>query len=115
MKFDREAYRKYIEEKLPAEEPKMFGLHPNAEIGYLTYQGETLFTTIAAVSGGSGDGGGDTTKVKLFIMNFLEQLPVEFHMMDIMAKTKERSPYIIVCFQECERMNALTKEIRTSL
>jgi len=36
LKFDREAYRKYIEEKLPAEQPQMFGLHPNAEIGYLT-------------------------------------------------------------------------------
>ena len=35
-KFDREAYRKYIEEKLPIESPNMFGLHPNAEIGYLT-------------------------------------------------------------------------------
>lgn len=36
FKFDREMYRKYIEEKLPAEQPQMFGLHPNAEIGYLT-------------------------------------------------------------------------------
>jgi len=36
VKFDREAYRKYIEEKLPPEIPQMFGLHPNAEIGYLT-------------------------------------------------------------------------------
>lgn len=36
-------------------------------------------------------------------------------MLEIMGKTKERSPYIIVCFQECERMNVLTKEIKTSL
>jgi dynein heavy chain len=35
-KFNREAYKKYIEEKLPQEQPQMFGLHPNAEIGYLT-------------------------------------------------------------------------------
>jgi dynein heavy chain len=115
MKFDREAYRKYIEEKLPPEEPKMFGLHPNAEIGYLTTQGESLFGTIAAVSGGSGGAGGDTTKVKSLIASFTEQLPPEFNMLDIMGKTKERSPYIIVCFQECERMNFLTKEIKTSL
>lgn len=43
FRFDREMYRKYIEEKLPTEQPQMFGLHPNAEIGYLTFQGETLF------------------------------------------------------------------------
>jgi len=115
LKFDREAYRKYIEEKLPAEEPKMFGLHPNAEIGYLTTQGETLFSTIAEVSGGGAGGGGDTTKVKQFIAQFLEQLPGDFNMFDIMGKTKDRSPYIVVCFQECERMNVLMKEIKTSL
>jgi dynein heavy chain len=72
LKFDREGYRKYIEEKLPNEEPKMFGLHPNAEIGYLTTQGESLFSTIAAVSGGSGGGGGDNTRVKTLINQFVE-------------------------------------------
>lgn len=43
QKHDREAYRRVIEEKLPPEQPQMFGLHPNAEIGYLTTLGETLF------------------------------------------------------------------------
>jgi len=50
-KFDREMYRKYIEEKLPTEQPQMFGLHPNAEIGYLTNLGELLFSYIQQVSG----------------------------------------------------------------
>jgi len=36
MKFDREKYAGYIETHLPVEIPQMFGLHPNAEIGYLT-------------------------------------------------------------------------------
>lgn len=93
----------------------MFGLHPNAEIGYLTTQGETLFFTIASVSGGSSAGAGDNTKVKAFITQFLEQLPAEFSMIEIMGKTKDRSPYIVVCFQECERMNILTGEIKISL
>jgi dynein heavy chain len=35
-KFDFEHYKNYIETKLPIESPLMFGLHPNAEIGYLT-------------------------------------------------------------------------------
>jgi dynein heavy chain len=35
-KFDRAAYVRFVDEKLPPEDPKMFGLHPNAEIGYLT-------------------------------------------------------------------------------
>ena len=115
LKFDRAAYARYIEEKLPTEEPKMFGLHPNAEIGYLTTQGETLFSTIASVSGGSSGGAGGDDKVKTFIESFILQLPAEFPMIDIQAKTKERSPYIVVCLQECERMNGLTKEIKVSL
>lgn len=36
-------------------------------------------------------------------------------MSDITSKTAERSPYILVCFQECERMNTLISEIRRSL
>jgi hypothetical protein len=36
----------------------MFGLHPNAEIGYLTTLGETLALTILQCSGGGGGGGG---------------------------------------------------------
>jgi dynein heavy chain len=36
----------------------MFGMHPNAEIGYLTQQCDALFSTIQDVSGGSSSGGG---------------------------------------------------------
>lgn len=36
-------------------------------------------------------------------------------MAEITAKTTQRSPYILVCFQECERMNLLLAEIRRSL
>jgi dynein heavy chain len=35
-KLDYEGYNKYTEEVLPPEAPPLFGLHPNAEIGYLT-------------------------------------------------------------------------------
>jgi len=58
-RFDRNAYITYVDEKLPPEIPNMFGLHPNAEIGYLTTLGETLFSTILSCSGGSGGGGGN--------------------------------------------------------
>lgn len=32
-----------------------------------------------------------------------------------MQKNSNRSPYVLVCFQECERMNILLREIRSSL
>lgn len=114
-KFDREAYRKYIEEKLPTEIPQMFGLHPNAEIGYLSTQSETLFATIQSVSGGSASGGGDDDKVKNIIATFLSTLPGDFNMFEVHGKVKEVTPYVVVCLQECERMNVLLGEIRSSL
>jgi len=45
-KSNRESYVLYVKEKLPQEKPEMFGLHSNAEIGYLTNMGETLCYTI---------------------------------------------------------------------
>lgn len=33
----------------------------------------------------------------------------------MMAKVEDRTPYIVVAFQECDRMNALTNEMRRSL
>lgn len=36
-------------------------------------------------------------------------------MAEIMGKVEERTPYVIVAFQECERMNYLTGELKRSL
>lgn len=49
------------------------------------------------------------------IDEMMEKLPEDFNMLEIMGKVEERTPYIIVAFQECERMNYLTGEIKRSL
>jgi len=116
-KFDHSAYSKYIEEKLPQESPQMFGLHPNAEIGYLTQTGETLLKTVQEVQGGGAGGGasGGDDIVNDVLKDFLEKLPEQFSMFDINARVKEKTPFVIVCLQECERMNILLFEIKRSL
>lgn len=54
----------------------MFGLHPNAEIGYLTTTGEKLFSTILTVQGGSGGGeGGSENELADKISYYIEMLP----------------------------------------
>lgn len=53
--------------------------------------------------------------MKTILDEVLEKLPEEYNMSDITSKTAERSPYILVCFQECERMNTLISEMRRSL
>lgn len=116
-KYDRDRYEKYIEESLPAEIPNMFGLHPNAEIGYLTTTAETLFTNIMSVQGGSSSGAGKKQEdvVKEYIDKFLGDLPEDFNMVEITLTITNINPYIVVSLQECERMNTLLGEIRKSL
>lgn len=116
-KLDYEGYRKYIEEKLPAEVPQMFGMHPNAEIGYLTLQCETLFDTILSITaGGSGGGGGSKDDVIMnLITDFKTRAPEGFNMIEINLRVKDKTPFIVVCLQECERMNVLLGEIKRTL
>lgn len=119
-KLDYDGYRKHIEEKLPAEVPQMFGMHPNAEIGYLTLQCETLFDTILAIEGGTGGGGaGNKDEATMAIITELKgKTPEGYSMLDLQAKIKDpkdKTPYVVVCLQECERMNILLGEIKRSL
>jgi dynein heavy chain len=36
-------------------------------------------------------------------------------MIELNARAKEKTPYVVVCLQECERMNTLTETIKKSL
>merc|ERR1719483_513417 len=118
--MDYAGYHSYISDNLPPESPVLYGLHPNAEIGFLTSTSETLFRTVFELQpreGGTG-GGPSTTreeKIKTIVDDIMEKLPDPFSMSEIMGKVEERTPYVVVAFQECERMNILTKEMRRSL
>ena len=53
--------------------------------------------------------------MKELIKKFTEQLPQNYSMIEINMRAKEKSPYVVVCLQECERMNTLLSVIRFSL
>ena len=99
----------------------MFGLHPNAEIGYLTNWTATIFDTILQMGGGgAGDGGASTGKIKEVMEYFTKNLPENFQMIDMMELAEpllqgESGPFVVVALQECQRMNELIQEIRRSL
>ncbi|XP_034234645.1 dynein beta chain, ciliary [Thrips palmi] len=117
---DYQGYHNYIDEGMPPESPYLYGLHPNAEIGFLTTTSEKLFRTVFEMQPRDAAAGGGTTvtredKVKQLIDEMLEKLPEEFNMPEIMSKVEERTPYVIVAFQECERINTLTGEMKRSL
>lgn len=58
---------------------------------------------------------GTDLQVKAVLDEILEKTPEMFNMAEIVAKAAEKTPYVVVAFQECERMNILTNEMRRSL
>ncbi|XP_065503599.1 dynein axonemal heavy chain 9 [Caloenas nicobarica] len=118
--MDYNGYHQYIDDALPPESPYLYGLHPNAEIGFLTQTSEKLFRTVLEMqprdtSVGEGGVGTRDETVKALLEEMLEKLMDEFNITELMAKVEERTPYTVVAFQECERMNILTSEIKRSL
>lgn len=114
-------YQKYIE-KLPTESPQMFGMHPNAEINFLTNLTETVFTAIVDMQGAASSGeGGDDGGISGLVAKFKEAIPPYFDMMKIKDVTdtknegKPPTPYDTVVTQESDVMNVMLLQIFTSL
>ncbi|KFW95505.1 Dynein heavy chain 17, axonemal, partial [Phalacrocorax carbo] len=116
--LDYKGYHEYIDDNLPPESPYLYGLHPNAEIGFLTVTSDRLFRTVLEMQpkeSDAGAGSGVSREEKAILDEIIERLPEPFNMVEIMAKAVDKTPYVVVAFQECERMNILTHEIRRSL
>ncbi|KAJ3597932.1 hypothetical protein NHX12_001448 [Muraenolepis orangiensis] len=118
--LDYSGYHGYVDECLPAENPTLYGLHPNAELDFLTVTSDGLFRTLLELQPrgscrGEGASQGTEDKVTCQLDDLLDLLPEEYNMADIMAKSSARGPYCSVCCQECERMNLLLAEMSRSL
>jgi dynein heavy chain len=133
LSFDE--YTAYVEEQLPAENPTLFGLHPNAEIGYLTLSAQTLFEQVIVLSGGidEGDdddegGGGAGGGVGVVVEEMTGRLPKPFDLLTLDDRARplldgskppanegQSGPYVVVILQECERMNKLLHEQARSM
>jgi len=117
-KLEYAHYVKYIEERFPPEVPGMFWLHPNAEIGFLTSQGISIFKTISEISGGGGSGGGgEISAAQPIITSYQGQLPPNLDMIEIRSRLKDEdyTPFVIVSLQESDRMNLLLSSMRNSM
>lgn len=54
-------------------------------------------------------------QVKIFLEEILDRMIDEFNIAELMVKVEERIFYIVVVFQECERMNIFIREIQRLL
>lgn len=121
--LDYKSFHTFIDDKLPSESPKLYGLHPNAEIDFLSQTSEKLFRTLIEISpiDHEENPSGQTAtlsreeKVRNVLEEFQSHLPDEFNLIELRARLDERNPYAVVALQEAERMNLLLREIKQSL
>ena len=70
---DYKGYQSYIDAFLPQESPHLYGLHPNAEIDFLTTTSDNLFRTVLEMQprdSGAGAGLGVSREDKVCIFQF---------------------------------------------
>jgi dynein heavy chain len=124
--FDYIAYEQFIKKSLPTESPLIYGLHPNAEIGFLTSKAESLFNSIMRLEMGSSDdssgsgGAGSSSVLRDTLNDLMKRCPQPFNLIDLASRAKQRlldsdGPYTVVLIQECTRLNTLISEIASSL
>ncbi|KAJ1516905.1 hypothetical protein HMI54_007793 [Coelomomyces lativittatus] len=116
--LDYKEYHRYIDECLPGESPYLYGLHPNAEIGVLTKTADKLFKTLLEMQprdASTGSAVSKEEKVKAMLDEMVASLPDSFNVQELMSRVEERTPFISVAIQECDRMSMLTTEIKRSL
>ncbi|XP_052412947.1 dynein axonemal heavy chain 10 [Carassius gibelio] len=107
-------------ESLPlANTAEVFGLHPNAEIGYYTQAARDIWTHLIELQPQTGDTGGGISRdeyISQVARDIQSKLPEVFDL-DVIRKKLglEISPTSVVLLQELERFNKLTLRMIRSL
>lgn len=123
-----ERFLQYIDQ-FPSETPVMFGLHPNAEIGFRTSQSDNVLgilkrlnvrTSGGARSSSDEDGGRSTgpSRAEQLCSDILEDVgSIRFPTEEISKSIpdEEKGPYQYVFLQECDCMNLLIGTMVRSL
>ncbi|CAG7822933.1 unnamed protein product, partial [Allacma fusca] len=65
--------------------------------------------------GAGGQAAAKEEKIKQILDYVMENLPDPFNMNEVQRRAEEKTPYVVVALQECERMNMLIVRMRRSL
>ncbi|CAG5127439.1 unnamed protein product, partial [Candidula unifasciata] len=115
----KDEYLAYIESLPLANKPDVFGLNPNAEIGYYTQAAKTMLEFLVELqpqTGASSSGVSREEIIAHIASEILDKLPVEFDLIKIRRVLGlDISPTTVVLLQELERFNQLVARMRRSL
>jgi len=114
----REDYINYIEEFPLTNSPDVLGLHPDAEIGYLTTAVNTMWTELLSLqprSSESSDGISREDFIGGIASDIQGSIPALFDTVRIYKGFGTPTPTKIVLIQELERWNILVEAMSSSL
>jgi dynein heavy chain len=114
----KDAYTDLIENFPLANSPEIFGLHPNAEIGYYTNAARDMWSNLVELQPqDTGAAGGISREdhISNLATDIQGKLPVLFDIDVIRRTMNEISPTRVVLLQELERWNKLVGKMFSSL
>ncbi|KAH9514993.1 Dynein heavy chain 10, axonemal [Bulinus truncatus] len=116
---NKDEYLAYIESLPLANKPDVFGLNPNAEIGYYTQAAKAMWEHLVELqpqTGSSASGISREDYISQIATDVLEKLPSEFDLVKIRRSLGlDISPTTVVLLQELERFNNLVVRMKRSL
>ncbi|KAL7729890.1 hypothetical protein ACLKA6_014739 [Drosophila palustris] len=115
----KEDYIAHID-KLPlVNKPDVFGLHPNAEIGYYTMAARNIWNSLIELQPQTGEGTGGISRddfIDQVAAGILKKLPPAFETWRIRKQIQmSLSPTGVVLLQELDRFNALVVRMKKTL
>ncbi|XP_052801261.1 dynein axonemal heavy chain 10-like isoform X3 [Mya arenaria] len=115
----RDNYTDFIETLPLANTPEVFGLHPNAEIGYYTQAARDMWLHLVELQPQTGESSSGISRedfIDKIASDVLGKIPEEFELDKLRKRFGlEISPTTIVLLQELERWNNLVNRMQKSL
>lgn len=115
---NRDLYVDAIEALTLSNTPDVFGLHPNAEIGYYTHSAKDMWNHLVELQPQTGGESGGISREEFIgkiATDIQGKLPALFDVDRVRKSISEITPTYVVLLQELDRFNVLIKKMSTSL
>nr|XP_023024309.1 dynein heavy chain 10, axonemal [Leptinotarsa decemlineata] len=116
---EKDNYIDFIDELPLTNSPDVFGLHPNAEIGYYTQATKEMWRLLIELqpqTSMSGEGISREEFIDSVAKDILKKIPEEYEIWKVKRYFQRMmSPTVIVLLQELERFNKLINTMRRTL
>ena len=115
---NRDLYADAIEALPLSNTPDVFGLHPNAEIGYYTHSAKDMWSHLVELQPQTGGESGGVSREEFIgkiATDIQGKLPPLFDVDRVRKSITEITPTYVVLLQELDRFNVLIRKMSTSL